>query len=132
MNKLLDAAETAASGRQQQWLWCRKPKAAVALATMATATLHSVTIERQCGTTTRIKKNKRKKSIVNMDMNLDRRDANKIETTHFLLGLSSVSICLSVCCSASEPITSIYIEREEKKKERHKRERRTLRCSSHS
>jgi len=58
MNKLLDAAETAASGRRQQWLWYRKPKAAVAVATMATATLHSVTIERQCGTTTRIKKNK--------------------------------------------------------------------------
>jgi hypothetical protein len=53
MNKLLDAAETAASGRRQQWLWYRKPKAAVALATMATATLHSVTIERQCGTTKR-------------------------------------------------------------------------------
>ncbi len=56
MNKLLDAAETAASERRQQWLWYRKPKAAVALATMATATLHSVTIERQCGTTIRIKK----------------------------------------------------------------------------
>ncbi len=54
-------------------------------------------------------------------MNLNRRHANKIETTHFLLGLSSISICLSICCSAFEPITSItyiyiyiyiYMERE--------------------
>jgi hypothetical protein len=119
MNKLLDAAETAASGRQQQWFWYRKPKAAVALATMATATLHSVTIERQCEITTRIKKkSKKKETIVNMNMHLNRKHANKIETTPFLLGLSSVSIYLSICGSESEPITSItyiYKERERMK-----------------
>jgi len=69
-----------------------------------------------------------------MDMNLNQRHAKKIETTDFLLGLSSVSICLSICCSASEPITSIT-ERERERKgeeERHKRERSKHRCSSYS
>ncbi len=60
---------------------------------------------------------------MNMDINLDRRDANKIEPTHSLLGLSLVSIYLSICCSTSEPITSItYIYSERERENKRKRD----------
>ena len=140
MNKLLDVAETAASGRRQQWLWCRKPKAAVALAMMAATartSLHSAAIERQCGTTLqgyeksgkkKKKKNTKKKSITIMNINLDRQDANKIETTYFLsLSLTPVSFCSTLLSIRTDHINNIYRdaardrrrERERKSEEKH-------------
>lgn len=61
MNNLLDAAETAASGRQQQWFWYRKPKAAVVVGSDGNSDFtFGNDMERQCGTTTRIYKNYKK------------------------------------------------------------------------
>jgi hypothetical protein len=91
MNKLFDAAETAASGRQQQWFVVSETKDDSGVGDNSNS---DFIFGNERASVWNNYKNKKEKSIINMDINLDRRDVNKIESTHFLLGLSSASIRL--------------------------------------